>query len=233
MPDRDRRREVLQLGHCGAGGLIFGPRLLSSRSRPSTAVSGTISLWAWGAGPEFDAWHQRIDYFNSQVPRRRGAVRAAGQERLRGVPAAAHPDRRRQRTRRHPRAQLPADAAGERGRRPAAARRLHRGDGRLRRGRLLRVGAARLQGRRHHLLRPTERRAVRALLQRRRLRGGRSRGRPGDVRGGHVGRGRLLGGDRRADRVGRSASASPSSRGTTTTSASWAAARCSTSRSSR
>ncbi len=66
--DNGSRREFLRSGAFGAGAVVLGPRLARSRRAPTTAISGTISLWAWGAGPEFDAWQERIAYFNSKFP---------------------------------------------------------------------------------------------------------------------------------------------------------------------
>ena len=66
--DNGSRREFLRSGAFGAGAVLLGPRLARSRRAPTTAISGTISLWAWGAGPEFDAWQERIAYFNSKYP---------------------------------------------------------------------------------------------------------------------------------------------------------------------
>ncbi len=40
----------------------------AAASAPAEALTGSISLWAWGAGPEFDAWTERIAYFNSKYP---------------------------------------------------------------------------------------------------------------------------------------------------------------------
>ena len=70
MGERTTRRDFIRLGAIGAGSLAVAPRLLRTPRRlpASTSVSGSISLWAWGAGPEFDAWNQRIDYFNSKYP---------------------------------------------------------------------------------------------------------------------------------------------------------------------
>lgn len=69
------RRDFIRLGALGAGGAVLAPRILPTPSATSVArvpasssVTGSISLWAWGAGPEFDAWQQRIAYFNTKYP---------------------------------------------------------------------------------------------------------------------------------------------------------------------